>query len=119
LIGLTGAWLNREKPLPFVVTAIRSSARSSELMPYLVKAVSSSGVVTWITQPGTDGFREIARRSRADVLSTFEDAMGAIAKMPQVFKDAGIRFSVVETYEDGSAATQVFPSLAGRPSTGS
>jgi len=88
-------------------------------MPYLIKAVSSSGVVTWITRPGTEGFREIAHRSRADVLSTFEDATGAIAKMPQVFTDAGIRFSVVETYEEGSAPPQASPLPAGRRSTGS
>jgi hypothetical protein len=70
-------------------------------MPYLIKAVSTSGVVTWLTRPGTEGFRSIARRSRADVLSTLEDATAEIARMPQVFKDAGIRFSVVETYEEG------------------
>jgi hypothetical protein len=70
-------------------------------MPYIVKAVSSSGFVTWITQPGTEGFRSIAPRSRADILSTVEDARGVIAKMPKVFEDAGIRFSVVETPEEG------------------
>jgi hypothetical protein len=85
-------------------------------MPYLIKAVSSSGVVTWITRPGTEGFREIAQRSHADVLSTFEDALGAIATMPRVFTDAGIRFSVVETDENGSAPPQVSPLPAGRPS---
>jgi hypothetical protein len=88
-------------------------------MPYLVKAVSSSGAVRWITRPGKEGLREIAQRSHADVLSTLEDAMDAITKMPRVFTDAGIRFSVVETAEDGSAATQVSPSPADRPSTGS
>jgi hypothetical protein len=85
-------------------------------MPYLIKAVSSSGVVTWITRPGTEGFREIAQRSHADVLSTFDDAMDAIAKMPRVFTDAGIRFSVVETHDDGAAAPQVSPLPARRPS---
>jgi hypothetical protein len=119
LIGFTGDWLNGETHLPFAVNARRSSARSAELMPYLVKAVSSSGVVRWITRPGKEGLREIAQRSHADVLSTLEDAMDAITKMPRVFTDAGIRFSVVETSEDGSAATQVFPLPAGRPSTGS
>ncbi len=69
-------------------------------MPYLIKAVSSSGVVTWISGPCPEGFRELASRSRADVLSTLEDAKGAIAKMPQVFKDAGIKFSVVEIHEE-------------------
>ena len=88
-------------------------------MPYLVKAVSSSGVVRWITRPGKEGLREIAQRSHADVLSTLEDAMDAITKMPRVFTDAGIRFSVVETYEDGSAPPQASPLPAGRRSTGS
>jgi hypothetical protein len=67
-------------------------------MPFLIKAVSTSGVVTWLTHPGgSDGFRSIAPRSRADVLPTLEDARVAIAKMPRVFEDAGIKFSVVDT----------------------
>ena len=67
-------------------------------MPYLIRAVSTSGIVTWLTRPGTEGSRSIASRSRADVLTTAEEASEEIAKLPKVFKDAGIRFSVVETY---------------------
>ena len=76
-------------------------------MPYLIKAVSTSGIVTWLTRPGTEGSRSIASRSRADVLATAENASAEIARMPKVFKDAGIRFSVVETYEEVGAATGV------------
>jgi hypothetical protein len=36
-------------------------------MPYLIKAVSTSGIVTWLTRPGTEGSRSIASRSRAHV----------------------------------------------------
>ncbi len=43
----------------------------------------------------------MAPRSSADVLPTLESAGVAIAEMPWVFTDAGIRFSVVETYEEG------------------
>jgi hypothetical protein len=69
-------------------------------MPYVVKAVSTSGIVTWLTAPGVGGCRAMAPRSSADVLSTLEGAWRAIAEMPWVFTDAGIRFSVVETYEE-------------------
>jgi hypothetical protein len=82
-------------------------------MPYLIKAVSTSGVVTWLTRPGTEGVRSIAARSRADVLSTLEDATAEIARMPPVFKDAGIRFSVVETDQkkvSAALATRVLAS---------
>jgi hypothetical protein len=79
-------------------------------MPYLIKAVSTSGIVTWLARPGTDGSRSIAARSRADVLATAEDAMAEIARMPRVFKDAGIRFSVVETCEE------IWPSRIDEPS---
>jgi hypothetical protein len=72
-------------------------------MPYVIKAVSTSGFVTWLTLPGVGGCRSMAPRSNADVLSTLVDAWGAIAEMPWVFSDAGIRFSVVETYEEDEA----------------
>jgi hypothetical protein len=73
-------------------------------MPYVVKAVSTSGIISWLTPPGAEGCRSIAPRSRADVLSTVEDAKAAIAKMPWVFPNAGIRFSVVETEEPHEAS---------------
>jgi hypothetical protein len=76
-------------------------------MPYLVKAVSSSGIVTWLTRPGMEGSRSISNRSHADVLATAEDAWAEVARMPTVFKDAGIRFSVVETDEEVEAALPV------------
>ncbi|HET6325577.1 MAG TPA: hypothetical protein VFG04_12940 [Planctomycetaceae bacterium] len=73
-------------------------------MPYLIKAVSTSGIVTWLTRPGTEESRSIGSRPRADVLATAEDALAEIARMPAVFKDAGIKFSVVETCEEVRAA---------------
>jgi hypothetical protein len=71
-------------------------------MPYLIKAVSTSGIITWLTPPGV-GCRSMAPRPRADVLSSVGDAWMAIADMPWVFTDAGIRFSVVETDEEDGA----------------
>lgn len=73
-------------------------------MPYLVKAVTTSGIVTWLTPPGAGDCRSIGHRSQADVLPTLEDATAVIAKMPWVFTAAGIRFSVVETFEEDVAA---------------
>jgi hypothetical protein len=90
-----------------IVQPFGSSSEEFESMPYLIKAVSTSGIVTWLTRPGTEGCRSIASRSRADVLATAEDACAEIGRMPKVFKDAGIRFSVVETYEEVGAATRV------------
>jgi hypothetical protein len=88
-------------------------------MPYLIKAVSTSGIVTWLTRPGTEGSRSIASRSCADVLATAEDAWAEITRMPRVFKDAGIRFSVVETPEEMGPSTMDGPSAAqvGDPGT--
>jgi hypothetical protein len=69
-------------------------------MPYVIKAVSTSGDVSWITRPGAEGSRTIAHRRRADVLLTVEGARRVIARMPRALTDAGIMFSVVETYKD-------------------
>jgi hypothetical protein len=86
-------------------------------MPYVVKAVSTLGIISWLTPPGAEGCRSIAPRSRADVLSTIEDAKGAIARMPWVFADAGIRFSVVETEgaHEAKLAPEHEPAERGHP----
>jgi hypothetical protein len=68
-------------------------------MPYLIKAVSTSGVVTWLTRPGQGGLP--LNLSREDVLSSLEDATAEIARVTPVFEDAGIKFSVVETPTEG------------------
>jgi hypothetical protein len=55
--------------------------------------------------------------ARAHVLSTAEDAMAEIARMPQVFRDAGIRFSVVEICEESwTGAAHLIPKLGPRES---
>jgi hypothetical protein len=79
-------------------------------MSYFIKAVSTSGIVTWLARPGTEGSCLIASRTRADVLATAEDAWAEIARMPKVFKDAGIRFSVEETCEEIGPSTIDEPS---------
>jgi hypothetical protein len=73
-------------------------------MPYLVKAVTTSGIVTWLTPPGAGDCRSLAIRSGADVFPTLEDATAVIAKMPWIFTAAGIKFSVVETDAEDVAA---------------
>jgi hypothetical protein len=65
-------------------------------MPYLVEAVSTSGVVTWLTDPGPDGIRCVSIRERAEIFQTADDAKGAIAKMPDAFAVAGLTFSIVD-----------------------
>jgi hypothetical protein len=69
-------------------------------MPYVIKAVSTSGIVSWLARPGPEGSRSFATRSLADVLATAEDASAEIDRMPRVFKDVGIRFSIVETFTE-------------------
>ncbi len=85
-------------------------------MPYVIKAVSTSGIVTWLTAPGVGGCRAMAPRSSADVLSTPESAWRVIAEMPWVFTDAGIRFSVVETSDaDGTEHVRDSTEATGSP----
>jgi hypothetical protein len=64
-------------------------------MPYLVKAVSTSGIVTWL-HCGASGVRCISIREDAETFQAVEDAESAIARMPPAFEAAGIRFSVVD-----------------------
>ncbi len=70
-------------------------------MLYLVKALSTSGIITWITPSGMDGIRSLSSRSRADIFPNADDARGAIAMMPPVFEAAGIDFSIERA--DGEA----------------
>jgi hypothetical protein len=65
-------------------------------MPYVVKAVSTSGAVMWVTTPGAEGFRSIGPRSKSESFPTKEEAMAAIAKLHQAYTASGVRFSVVE-----------------------
>jgi hypothetical protein len=69
-------------------------------MPYVIKAITTSGIVTWLTPADAGDFRSIGPRSCADVLPTLQDATAVIAQMPWMFTAAGIRFSVVEAYEE-------------------
>jgi hypothetical protein len=69
-------------------------------MPYVVKAVTTSGYVIWLTRQGDNGFRSISERCLADVFHTRDDAKQAIDKMPGVFADTGIRFRIETTGAD-------------------
>jgi hypothetical protein len=66
-------------------------------MPYVVKAVTTSGIVIWLTPQGSGDFRSISERLRADVFKTQHEARRAIEEMPKIFADAGIRFSIEPT----------------------
>jgi hypothetical protein len=65
-------------------------------MPYLVKAVTTSGIAIWLT-PRTGDFRSISERLHADLFETRHDAQRAIEEMPRVFAATGIRFSIETT----------------------
>jgi hypothetical protein len=69
-------------------------------MPYVVRAVTSSGYAIWLTPQGDRGFRSISERKLADVFDTQDDARQAIALMPGVFNDTGIRFTIQPTDAD-------------------
>jgi hypothetical protein len=71
-----------------------------DLMPYVVKAVSASDAVMWLTPPGLGGFRSLAPRSRAQIHSNLRAARAAIAEMPWVFTDIAISFSSVDADEE-------------------
>jgi hypothetical protein len=64
-------------------------------MAYLIKAISTSGAVMWVTTPGAEGFRSIGPRTKSESFPTKEDALVAIAKMHQAYTASGVRFSVV------------------------
>jgi hypothetical protein len=65
-------------------------------MPYVVKGVSSLGVVTWLHPPGSRGIRSISIRAMAETFPTVGAAEDAIISMHNAFAAAGIRFSVIK-----------------------
>jgi|HubBroStandDraft_6_1064221.scaffolds.fasta_scaffold09190_10 hypothetical protein len=69
-------------------------------MAYVVKAITTSGYVIWLTRQGDNGFRSISERCLADVFETQNDARRAIDKMPSVFASTGIRFRIEPTDAD-------------------
>jgi hypothetical protein len=71
-------------------------------MPYVVKAVTTSGIVIWLTPQGTEEVRSIPGRLLADVFETRNDAQRAIQEMPRIFADAGIKFSIAPTAPEDS-----------------
>ena len=67
---------------------------------YVVKAITTSGYVIWLTRQGDNGFRSISERCLADVFETQNDARRAIDNMPSVFASTGIRFRIEPTDAD-------------------
>jgi hypothetical protein len=65
-------------------------------MPFVVKVVWPSSVVTWLSEPGLDGFRVMSVRECAEVFQTRDNANSAIATMPQTFAESGLTFSVLD-----------------------
>jgi hypothetical protein len=65
-------------------------------MPYIVKAVSASGSVTWLHPPRPSGIRSISIREDAEIFASADEAEAAASKMPAAFARAGIFFSIEE-----------------------
>ncbi len=63
-------------------------------MPYLVKAVTTSGCVTWMLPPDRKGNRSLSNMAEPQTFENEADARAAIADMPEVFSEAGITFTV-------------------------
>jgi hypothetical protein len=74
------------------------------VMPYVVKAVTTSGIAIWLTPQAAGQPRSISERLQADVFETRGDARRAIKAMPRVFADTGIRFTVEPTDADSYMA---------------
>jgi hypothetical protein len=72
-------------------------------MPYVVKAMSMRGPVTWLRRCAS-GIRSISIRENAEIFPRFDEAEAAIAKMPPAFARAGILFSVEEVDGEERAA---------------
>lgn len=65
-------------------------------MPYIVKAISASGSVTWLHRARASGVRSISIREDAEIFPSADEAEAAAAKMPAAFARAGIFFSIEE-----------------------
>jgi hypothetical protein len=64
-------------------------------MPYVVKAISDRGPVTWLRRSAR-GIRSLSIREHAEIFQTEEEARTAIAQMPAAFTRAGLAFCVEE-----------------------
>jgi hypothetical protein len=63
-------------------------------MEFVVKITTRTGAVCWLSAANEDGLRTLGSRENADVFRTYEDANGAIRKLPQAFKGIGRTFSL-------------------------
>jgi hypothetical protein len=90
-----------ERPLLFlrgwIGTAPRDESRvfqlSRSLMSFIIKAVDGERV-SYIGNANRARFRSLVDRAEASVFETVEEARLAIASLPDVFTQAGLRFSV-------------------------
>jgi hypothetical protein len=79
-----------------VFWAIRENTKS---MPYVVKAISDRGPVTWL-RCSARGIRSVSIRADAEIIETAEDEKAAIEEMPPAFAKAGLTFLVEEIDEE-------------------
>jgi hypothetical protein len=64
---------------------------------FVVKAITSSVDVSWISTASLGGFPVLGSRPAADVFRTRVDAYAAIDLLPYVLEQAGVKFSVEPT----------------------
>jgi hypothetical protein len=63
-------------------------------MTYVVKAVSNSGVTSWICPSKVSGFKSLGDRDLAEVFPTRAQAYGAIYSVPNILHPTGVSYSV-------------------------
>ena len=61
---------------------------------FIVRADSRSGTVKWLAPTSNPAAYSLGERGEAETFATREAAEAAIAKMPKVFADSGIRFTI-------------------------
>ncbi len=71
-------------------------------MPYVVKAVSMTGPVTWLRR-SANGVRSMSIRQDAEIFESAEEAQAALDAMPAVFVRASISFRIEEIDWEGRA----------------
>jgi hypothetical protein len=64
------------------------------LMPFVVKATSKTGNVTWIASADERGFHTFATRPMAETFASLEDAQIAISNIQRALLAAELVFSV-------------------------
>jgi hypothetical protein len=66
-------------------------------MPYVIKVITTGGVVKWLTRTGSNGLRSADRRDMAEIFPGVDEAKAAVDSMPRQFAAGGVAFSVEDS----------------------